>query len=367
MNFSSKTLLLTTVISGALALSGAAAVNAQNTKAMKPVKTDAAAKTTATASSGYKLLTKIQVGGEGGWDYLLTDSAARRLYVSHATKVNVIDLDSNKVIGEIADTSGVHGIAVAAEFGTGYTSNGKTDNVTVFDSKTLKTIKQIAVGKNPDCIIYDAATRRVFTFNGRSNDATAIDAKTETVVGTLALGGRPEFAVSDGNGKIFVNLEDKNQIVAFDAKTLKILSTVPLAPGEEPTGLAYDAKSKRLFAGCGNKKMIVVNAENGKVVGDVPVGEGVDATAFDPTTKLAFASAREGILTVVREEAADKFSVLDNVTTQRGAKTMAVDAKTHNVYLATAQFGDAPAATPDNPRPRPAIVPNSFVILVFGR
>ncbi|MFL6215932.1 MAG: YncE family protein [Blastocatellia bacterium] len=318
-------------------------------------------------AAGYHLLKRIEVGGEGGWDYLTVDSAARRLYVSHATRVVVIDLDKNAVVGEIPNTNGVHGIAIVPELGRGFTSNGRDNNVTIFDVKTLKVISQVKTGTNPDAIIYDPASRRVFTFNGRSNDATAIDAASGNVAGTIALGGKPEFAAADGKGTIYVNIEDKSEVVAIDSNKLTVKARWPLAPGEEPSGLAMDRQARRLFVVCSNKKMIVMNADNGHVVADLPTGEGTDATAFDPETKLAFSSNGEGTLTVIHEDSPDKYRVIENATTQRGARTMTLDPKTHMVYLATAQFGPPPAATPDRPRPRPSIVPGSFVVLVFGK
>jgi len=318
-------------------------------------------------ASGYHLVKRIEVGGEGGWDYLTVDSAARRLYVSHATRVVVIDLDKNAVIGEIPNTNGVHGIAIVPELGRGFTSNGRDNTVTIFELKTLTVIAQVKTGTNPDAIIYDPASRRVFAFNGRSSDATAIDAASGNVAGTVAVGGKPEFAVADGKGTVFVNIEDKSEIIAIDSNKLTVKSRWPLAPGEEPSGLAMDRKARRLFAVCSNKKMIVMNADNGHVVADLPTGDGTDAAAFDPETNLAFSSNGEGTLTVIHQDSADKYRVVESVTTQRGARTMTLDPKTHTVYLATAQFGPPPAATPDRPRPRPSIVPGSFVILVFGK
>jgi YVTN family beta-propeller protein len=318
-------------------------------------------------AAGYHLLKRIAVGGEGGWDYLTVDSAARRLYVSHATRVVVIDLDKGAVVGEIPNTNGVHGIAIAPELGRGFTSNGRDNNVTIFDLKTLSVLAQVKTGTNPDAIIYDPASRRVFAFNGRSNDATAIDAASGNVAATIALGGKPEFAVADGKGAVYVNIEDKSEVLAIDSNKLAVKAHWPLAPGEEPSGLAMDRQTRRLFVVCANKKMIVMNADNGHIVTDLPIGQGVDATAFDPETKLAFSSNGEGTLTVVHEDSPDKYTVVENATTQRGARTMALDPKTHTVYLATAQFGPPPAATPDRPRPRPTIVPGSFVVLVFGK
>ncbi len=319
-------------------------------------------------SKGYKVVGKIKIGGEGGWDYLLSDAATHRLYVSHATRVVVVDTKTNTVVGEIPNTNGVHGIALVPELGRGYTSNGRDSSVTVFDLKTLKTLTTIKLdASNPDAIIYDPFSHRVFTFNGRSHNTTAIDSKTNSVVGNLELDGKPEFAVADGHGKIFVNLEDKSMIAVFESKTLKILDRWPLAPGEEPSGLAFDRAHHRLFSVCGNKMMIVMNSTSGKVVASLPIGSGVDAAAYDPTTHLAFASNGEGTLTVVREETAEKFSVVENVATQRSCRTMTLDEKTHRVYLSGATLGPAPAPTAEHPRPRPTIEPGSFVVLILAQ
>jgi DNA-binding beta-propeller fold protein YncE len=321
----------------------------------------------AQSSPGYHLLKKYVLGGEGRWDYITFDADAHRLYISRSSHVMVVDADSGAVVGDIPNTSGVHGIAIATEFGKGFTSNGRDASVTIFDLKTLKTLGQVKVGQNPDAILYDPTSKRIFTFNGNSKDTTAIDAKSGTVAGTLALGGRPESGVADGNGKVFVNIEDTSQVVEFDARKLKIDTTWSLAPGEEPTGIAMDKKHRRLFVGCGNKLMAVMNADNGKVVATLPIGSGVDATAFDSENQLAFSSNGDGTLTVVHEDAPDKISVVENVATQRGARTMALDPKTHRIFLITAEFGPAPAATTEQPRPRPTIVPNSFTLLVLGK
>ena len=319
------------------------------------------------SKSGYHLVKKIEIGGEGGWDYLFADSNAHRLYVSHATKVVVIDTDKDVVIGEIPNTNGVHGIAVAEEFGRGFISDGRDNAVTIFDLKTLKILDTVKVGKNPDAIIYDPASKRIFAFNGASSDTTAIDAATGKVGGTIALGGKPEFATSDGKGNVFVSIEDKSEVIDLDSNKLVVKSHWPIAPGEEASGMAIDRKNHRLFIVCSNKKMIVMNAENGKVVSDLPIGDGTDAAGFDPETKLAFSSNGEGTLTVIREDSKDKFSVLENVQTQRGARTMTLDPKTHKIYMPTAQYGPTPAPTAERPRPRPSILPNSFVILVYGK
>jgi DNA-binding beta-propeller fold protein YncE len=321
----------------------------------------------AAAGPGYKVTNTYKVGGEGGWDYLIADAAARRLYISRGTHVIVLDLDSGKTVGDIADTPGVHGIALAPELGRGFTSNGREGTVSIFDLKTLATSSKVKVGDNPDAILYDPATKRVFTFNGRSQDATAIDATNGTVLGTIKLDGKPEFSASDGKGGVFVNIEDKSELVAIDPAKLEVKSKWPLAPCESPSGLSMDRKNRRLFVGCDNKMMAVVNADTGKVIATPAIGDGVDATAFDDGTGLAFASCGEGILTVVREESPEKFSVAENVPTQPGARTLALDSKTHNVFVVTAKFGPPPAATPDNPHPRRSIVPDTFVVLVVSK
>lgn len=321
----------------------------------------------AAAGPGYKVVNTYKVGGDGGWDYLIADGAARRLYISRATHVIVLDLDSGKTVGDIAETPGVHGIALAPELGRGFVSNGREGTVSIFDLKTLATISKVKAGENPDAILYDPATRRVFTFNGKSQDSTAIDAAKGTVLGTIKLDGKPEFAASDGKGEIFVNIEDKSELTAIDSNKLAVKSTWPLAPCESPSGLSIDRKNRRLFVGCDNKMMAVVDADSGKVLATPAIGDGVDATTFDDETGLAFASCGEGVLTVVREESPDKFSVAENVPTQAGARTLALDSKTHNVYLVTAKFGPPPAATADNPHPRRSILPDSFVVLVVSK
>jgi DNA-binding beta-propeller fold protein YncE len=307
------------------------------------------------------------VGGDGGWDYLTADAAARRLYISRATHVIVLDLDSGKTVGDIADTPGVHGIALAPDLGRGFVSNGREGTVSIFDLKTLATASKVKVGDNPDAILYDPATRRVFTFNGRSQDSTAIDAEKGTVLGTIKLGGKPEFAVSDGKGGVWVNIEDKSELVSIDPNKLEVRSKWPLAPCTEPSGLSMDKKNRLLFVGCDNKMMAVVNADTGKVLATPAIGEGVDATAFDDETGLAFASCGEGVLTLVKEDSPGKFSVAENVPTQAGARTMALDSKTHNVFVVTAKFGPPPAATADNPHPRRTILPDTFVVLVLSK
>lgn len=317
---------------------------------------------------GYHLLKKFVLGGEGGWDLMAFDSAAGRLYISRGTHVMVVDPESGATVGDVPNTPRVHGIALAPEFGKGFTSNGGDATVTIFDLKTLKTLSQVKVGKNPDAIIYDSASKRIFCFNAGSNDVTAIDAKTGTVAGTLTLGGKPELAVADEHGKIFVNLEDKSAVVELDARKLAVDATWPLAPGEEPTGIALDKKHHRLFIACANKLMAVVNAENGKLVTTFPIGDGPDGAAFDSDRQLAFSpNGADGTLTVAHEDSTDKISVLENIATQRGARTMELDEQGHRVFLVTAEFGPTPAPTAERPHPRPPMIPGSFTLLVFGK
>ena len=316
----------------------------------------------ASGPSGYHVIKTVSVGGEGFWDYLTADSEARRLYISHGTHVQVMDIDSYALVGDIPDTQGVHGIALAPELGRGFTSNGRANTVTIFDLKTLKTIGTVNAGTNPDAIVYDSVTKRVFTMNGRSQNATAINAADGAVAGTLELGGKPEFAVADGKGSIYVNLEDKSELVQFDAQKLNLLNRWPLAPCQEPSGLAMDLKNRRLFAGCHNQMMAVVDADTGKVIATPAIGQGVDANRFDPGTDYAFSSNGEGTLTVVHEDSPDKFTVVENVPTKRSARTMALDEKTHNIFLAAADF--EPPAPGER---RGKMKPGSFVILVVGK
>lgn len=317
--------------------------------------------------SGYHVVKKFVLGGDGGWDYLNCDSSARRIYISRSTHVMVVDADSGAVIGDIPNTNGVHGIVFAQELGRGFTSNGRDGTVTIFDLESLQPVSSVKVGQNPDAILYDRFTKRVFTFNGGSKDATAIDAETGQVAGTLALGGRPESGVSDENGKIFVNIEDKSQVVEFDARKLTLSSTWSLKPGEEPTGIAMDRKHRRLFVGCANKLMAIMSADTGKVILTLPIGQGVDATSYDAETQLAFSSNGEGTITVVHEDSPDKFTVLENVPTQRGARTMTLDQKTHRIFTITAEFGPAPPPTAERPRPRAPVIPGTFTLLMLDR
>jgi DNA-binding beta-propeller fold protein YncE len=317
--------------------------------------------------SGYHVTKKIVLGGEGGWDALTVDSKARRVYISRGTHVMVVDADTGAVVGDIPNTNGVHDIAIAPDLNKGFVSDGRDGTVTIFDLKTLKALGTAPTGKNPDAIIYDPASKRVFAFNGGSKDATAIDAKTGTVAGTISLGGKPEFAVSDAKGHVFVNIEDTSEIVRINSNTLAVENRWKTAPGEEPSGLAIDRKHRRLFSVCSNKLMVVVNADDGKVVTTLPIGAGPDGAGFDPETGFAFSSNGDGTLTVVHEDAPDKYSVIENVTTPKRARTMDVDEKTHNVYTITAEFGTTPAPTAEQPRPRPPMVPGTFTLLILSR
>ena len=316
------------------------------------------------AKSGYKVSNRIHLDGDGGWDYLTMDEATSRLYISHGTIVQVLDVNEKKVAGTIPDTKGVHGITLARDINKGFISNGKDTSVTVFDLKTLQVITKVKVtGNNPDAILYDPFSHRVFTFNGRSSNSTVIDANSNKVTGTIVLPGKPEFSVTDGNGKIYVNIEDKSQLCRINPMTLAIEKTWSVAPGEEPSGLAIDIKNHRLFAVCGNKLMIVLDADNGKVVSKLDIGDGVDGVSFDPVLKRVYSSNGEGTMTIVQEENKDTFKVLENFQTQKGARTITINPQTHKLYLPAAEFEAAPAATAENPRHRPAVKPNTFTIL----
>jgi DNA-binding beta-propeller fold protein YncE len=320
------------------------------------------------AEGPYKLIKEIPIGGEGGWDYLSVDQDARRLYVSHATKVVVIDIDKDAVVGEIADTPGVHGIAIAPKLGLGFTSNGRENKASIFDLKTLKTNSKVDTGENPDAILYNEGQQEVYTFNGRGNSATVFDAKTGNVVATIPLPGKPEFArCSVRARRIYVNIEDKSEVAVINTRTHKVVNTWPLAPGEEPSGLALDAEHQRLFLGCGNKLMVMMDSTNGKVVASVPIGQGVDATKFDPGTQLAFCSCGDGTVTIAHEDSPDKLTVVQTLKTEPRAKTMALDIKTHRIYLASAKFGAAPEQPSGGKKKgRPSPVPGTFKVLVYG-
>ena len=319
------------------------------------------------AGPGYHVIKTLPLGGEGGWDYLTVDSVARRLYISRGSHVMVMDIETDKLVGDIPNTPGVHGIALAPGLNRGFTSNGHANSATIFDLKTLKPIGEVSTGKNPDAIVYDPASKRVFTFNGRSNDATAFDAATGEIAGTIPLGGKPEFAAADAKGKIYVNIEDTGELAEIDSQKLAVVRRSSLKPCEGPSGLGLDAGRHRTFSGCHSQIMTILDADAGRVIATVPIGAGVDANAFDPGTGLAFSSNGDGTLTVVRESSPGKFEVAETVPTLRGARTMALDLKTHNIYLPTARFGPPPPPTADVPHPRPSILPDTFMILVVAR
>ena len=315
------------------------------------------------APAAYHVVNKLQLGGEGGWDYLYADSQARRLYISRGTHVMIVDLDSGRLAGDLPNTPGVHGIAVAPELGRGFTSNGRANTATLFDLKTLRPLGQVKTGANPDAILYDRASRRVVTFNGKSADATVFSATSGQVLATIPLGGKPEFSAADGHGKVYVNNEDTAEVIEIDSRKLVVTHRWSIKPGESPSGLALDARHHHVFSVCGNKLMTILDLRTGKVA-TLPIGQGADGAAFDPETRLIFSSNGEGTVTVAREVAKGKFEVLQTVPTQRGARTMAIDLQTHNLYLPTALFGPAPEPTAAAPRPRPQAIKDSFMLVV---
>lgn len=322
--------------------------------------------TAAAQEKPYRHAKDIPVGSDGGWDYASVDPEAHRLYVTHATQVVVIDTTTDKVVGTIADTPGVHGFAIARDLGKGFASNGRENKVSIVDLKTLATTSKVETGENPDAILYEPGKQEVYAFNGRGKSATVIDAKAGTVVATIPLGGKPEFAQTDPqSGLVFVNIEDKNTIAVIDTASHTVKATWPIAPGEEASGMAIDVANHRLFVGCSNKLMVMIDNTSGKVVGSVPIGTGVDANAFDPQTKLAFSSNGEGTITVAHEDSPAKLTVVQTIKTQRGVRTMTIDPTTHRLYAAAVDYGPAPAPTAETPRPRPAPVPGSFKVMVF--
>ena len=310
---------------------------------------------------GYRVIKRLNIGGAGGWDYLTTDGAARRLYLSRSSHVMVMDLDTDKVVGFIENTPGVHGIALAPELNRGFTSNGKADTATVFDLKTLAVLGEVKTGGNPDAIVYDPASKRVLTFNGRSKDTTVFDAVTGKVLRTIPLGGKPEFAATDGKGRVYVNIEDTSQVVEIDSIGTRELRRFSLKPCEEPTGMGLDPEHHRVFSGCHNRIMTVLDVQAGKVIATLPIGAQVDGNGFDAGTGLAFSSNGDGTLTVVREASPGTFVVAGTVATQRGSRTMAIDPKTHAIYLPGAQFSQ-----PVGPAHRPEMLKESFEVLVVG-
>ena len=319
------------------------------------------------ADEPYHFITSIPIGGEGGWDILTIDSEAGRLYLSHSTKVVVVDLDHNTLAGEIGDTPGVHAFMPIPELQRGFSSNGKESKSSVVDLTTRKTLSKVETGQSPDAIAYEPERGEVYIFNHTGNSATVIDAKRATVVATIPLGGSPEFAVADANrDRIYCNLEDKSEVAVIDVAKHEVIARWPLAPGEEPSGIALDASHHRLFATCHNKVMMMLDTETGKVLGSVPICAGPDGAAFDDATQLAFASCGDGTTTIAKEETPDKLTVVQTLKTERGARTMAIDPKTHRIYLPTAQFLPPPSPSPGASPARPTIVPNTLKLLVYG-
>jgi YVTN family beta-propeller protein len=322
---------------------------------------------TAIADDLYKFVDEIPIGGEDGWDILTIDAAARRLYLSHATKVVVVDLEKNAVVGEIGDTPGVHGFLAVPEVGRGFSSNGKENKASVVDLKTLRTISKIDTGESPDALVYDSKHGEVYIFNHRGSSVTVIDARTSKVAATISLGGEPEFAAVDSaSDRVYVNIEDKSEVAAIDTAKHEVVAHWPLAPGEEPSGIALDAAHHRLFSTCHNKMMTMLDTQSGKVVGTAPIGTGVDGAAFDDSTQLAFASCGEGVTTILKEETPEKLSVIQTLKTERSARTMALDPKTHRIYLPSAQFEPASSPSPGSSPSRPKIVPNTLKLLIYG-
>jgi len=318
----------------------------------------------------YRLLKTHKLGGGDGkteyWDYITLDESTRRLFLSHGTEVKVVEADTGKVVGNIDGLNRAHGVALVKELGRGFISNGGANEVVIFDINTLQVLGHVATGGNPDCIIYDPASRRIFTMNGNSKDASAIDPAKGTVVGTVAMGGRPEYAVADGKGAIFDNIEDTGEVAKLDSRTLSVQARWPAAPAANITAIAMDTKHRRLFLGGRNKVLAIMDADNGKMIQTFPIGDGVDATIYDAKTGLVFSSMRDGTLYIFHEDTPNKFSLVQTVKTEYGARNMALDPKTHQLYLDTADFGPAPAPTMQQPHPQPTPVPGTFRLLVYG-
>ena len=329
--------------------------------------TAGAAPAAAPAAAPYHLLHTITIGGEGGWDFLSVDPAGQRLYVSHSTQVEVIDLKTRQVIGTIPNTPGVHGIEVVPAANRGYITCGRTNQCVVFDLKTLKPLATVPTGPKPDAALYDPYSGRVLLCSNDGGNSTVLDANTGAVVGTAALGGDVEVPATDGRGSLFANIENTSEVVAFDAKTLAVRGRYPLAPGEEPTGLGFDPQAHRLFSGCANQKLVVTDSQTGRQVAVLPIGQGVDGVAYDPSTRNIISANGEGTFTVIHEDAPDKYTVVATIPTAKGARTIALDAKTHHLFTCTADYGPAPAPTADNPRPRPSVLPGTFRVLEFGQ
>jgi YVTN family beta-propeller protein len=322
-------------------------------------------------AGSYHLLKKYDLGAAAGgkeyWDYITFDAATRRFYISHGTEVKVVNADNGSVVGSIPELKRVHGIALVSDLGRGFISDGGVDEALVFDLKTLKVTNHIKTGGNPDCIIYDPASKHIFTMNGKSNDASVIDPASLTVIATIPMGGRPEYAVADGKGMIYDNIEDKNEVVALDSRTNSVKARWPIAPAEEATAMDMDVQHRRLFIGGRNKMLAIMDADNGKVIQTFPIGSGVDTNIYEPESGLLFTATREGTLHVFHEDSPDQFSVVETVTTEFGARNMALDPKTHQLFIDTADFTPAPAPTAEQPKPQPSPVSGTFRLLVYGR
>ncbi len=347
-----------------LSLAGVAVLTACGSATSSPT-TNSVAPPNDKTTSGYHFANKLTLGGDAGWDYVAIDPDARRVYVTHYMKIEVLDADTGKSVGQITETPGVHGIALVK--GKGFTSNGKVDTVSVIDLKTNAHLAEIKTGKKPDAITYDAGTDRVFVSNGDSNDVTVIDATAAKVVGTIPVGGAPEYSAGDGKGTVWVNLEDKNAFVTIDVKALKLTKPTPIAGCEEPASMAFDAANRRLFIGCKNNLLAVVDPDSGKVIKTLPIGEHVDATVFDAANRLIFAPTGDGFLTIIRQDSADAYTLVENVKTMRGAKTMAFDPKTSRIFSATVENVPATATAPPKPIGRVAYDPGPFVVITIEK
>jgi YVTN family beta-propeller protein len=324
-------------------------------------------KNSAQTNSAYHILRTIHVGGDGGWDYIAVNNGINRIYVAHSMQVNVLDKTSGDSVGVIPNVTGAHGIAFADALGKGYATAGKINSVIVFDLKTNKVLRSIKTPAGPDGIIFDSYSKKIFVSNGHAQMATVIDVAKDSVVDSIPLGGSPEEAISDGAGNIYVNIEDKNEVVHINANDFSIHERWKIGNGDSPSGLAMDREHRRLFIGCGNKLMIVMNAVNGKVIAELPTGNSCDGAAFDASRGYAFSPNGEGTLTIIQEVNPDQFKVIDNVPTKQGARTIALDESTHHLFLPVADLGETPPATKDNPRPRPKVISGTFGILEVGK
>jgi DNA-binding beta-propeller fold protein YncE len=320
-----------------------------------------------TGPPAYHVVRQLKLGGDGRWDYITIDTAGNRLFIARQTRIMVVDPASGRLLGEIPGIDGAHGVALDYTTGHGFATAGHSGTVTMFDLRTLKVLGTHPAADDADAILYDPASKRVFTFNGDANSASVIDPVSGESVGTIPLGGKPEFGVSDGNGKLYVNIEDRGEIVEIDARDRRITRRWSLRPCTEPTGLAIDQLHQRLFSGCHSKVMAVSDAAAGKLIATVPIGDGVDGNAFDPATRFAFSSNGEGTLTVVHEDSPGSFRRVATVPTRRGARTMALDPRDHRIFTVTADLGTPPPPTEQDPHPRAAVVPGTFTVLVLDR